>query len=128
MVTLANRLGCSAVRVPSIVTSIRFRGTFVSRACPTMRVTPHDDIPARKASLLVRTSPCGCDDESRVRRAPPCAWLMARPTAPLLEDLMVSTLSLLMAAPRASESIRRDDDPPNRRGSSDPGPRWPRPP
>src|SRR5215510_2585092 len=98
MVTLAKRFGRAAVRTPSMVTAMRFKGTFVSFACASMRVTPQDDTPARKASLLVRVSAWGLEDESRVRRAFR-AWLTARPTVPMLEERMLSTLSVLMLDP-----------------------------
>ena len=61
-----------------------------------MSVTPQEEMPARKASLLVRVSGRGWDDESRTRRWPR-APLTARPIVPLLEDRIVSILSLLMA-------------------------------
>src|SRR5713226_2998463 len=63
-----------------------------------MRVTPQDEMPARNASLLVKASVRGCVDESRVRLWPR-TWLTARPIVPLLEDRIVSILSLLMKAP-----------------------------
>src|SRR5262245_61443029 len=89
MLTEANRLGSAALRAPSMVTRMRVSGTPVSFACISISVTPHDDTPARKASLLVRASGWGRDDESKGTWWPR-ATLKARPTTPLLDERTVS--------------------------------------
>src|SRR5438128_6704526 len=102
MVTLENRFGSAALRAPSIVTSILFRGTPVSLACISIRVTPQDETPARNASLLVKASGWGRDDESRTSRWPR-ASLRARPTTPLFDDRTVSIfMSLTLISPLRS--------------------------
>ena len=67
----------------------------MSRAWPSTSVTPHEETPARKASLLLRAS--GALEESSTK------WwlralLTARPTTPLERDRTVSTFASLMAA------------------------------
>src|SRR5213593_3528913 len=81
-----------------MVTSIRCIGTRFSFAYTSISVTPQDEMAPRKASLLVKASGCGCVDESSTRRWPR-AWLTARPMVPLLDDRIVSILTLLMKAP-----------------------------
>jgi len=70
-----------------------------------MSVTPQEEMLARKASLLVRASRWGWDDESRTRRWPR-ASLTARPIMPLLDDRIVSILSLLMAGSSRAWTFR----------------------
>src|SRR5262249_57921420 len=64
IVTVANRFGSATVRAPSIVTSMEVIGMPVSFACISISVTPHDETPARNASLLAIASAWGPDDES----------------------------------------------------------------
>src|SRR5262245_1604694 len=96
MLTWEKRVGSAAGRTPSMVTSRCSSGTPVCRACISISVTPHEETPARNASLLVSASACGRDEESRTS-CWPRATLTARPTVPLLDDVMVSILSSLTA-------------------------------
>ena len=66
----------------------------------SISVTPHDEMAARNASLFVRASGWGRDDESSARRWPR-ALFVARPMVPLLDDRIVSTLSLMLDPPEA---------------------------
>src|SRR5262245_25283362 len=75
-----------------MLTAIRVSGTPDSCACSSISVSPHDDTPARKASLFVNASGCGRDEESSTRVAP-CPLLTARPSVPLLSDRTTSILS-----------------------------------
>src|SRR5437899_4488305 len=93
-----------------MVTSIRCIGTPFSFAYTSISVTPQDEMAPRKASLLVRASGCGCVDESSTRRWPR-AWLTARPMVPLLDDRIVSILTLLMGLLREGETARRSGSP-----------------
>src|SRR5882724_12476627 len=69
-----------------------------SLACISIRVTPQDDTPARNASLFVKASGWGRDDESRTSPCPR-AWLRARPRTPLLEDRTASIFMSLTLIP-----------------------------
>src|SRR5215813_10006588 len=82
-----------------MATLMRAMGTPVSRACISISVTPHEETAARNASLLVRASGCGRDEESNATVAP-CALFTARPMVPLLWERAESILrSLLMVSP-----------------------------
>jgi len=97
-VIVANRFGSAAVRAPSIVTSMPVMGIADSFACISISVTPHDDTPPRNASLLVKASAWGRDEESRTSRYPR-ASLRARPRTPLLEDRTASIFMSLILIP-----------------------------
>src|SRR5262245_35419119 len=86
-----NRFGVALLRIPSMTTSMFLSGTPVSCACFSIRVTPQDEMPARKASPLVIAS-LGPEGESRTK----CCWralLRERPSTPLEPDRTVSILT-----------------------------------
>src|SRR5438445_728019 len=77
-IVMREKRGSGGTRTPSMVAVIRCSGTPVSCACISISVTPHDETPARNASLLVKASGCGREDESRISAASRVA-LRARP-------------------------------------------------
>src|SRR5258707_9789758 len=102
------RLGVALLRIPSINTSMLASGTPVSWACFSIRVTPQDEIPARKASPLVMAS-LGPDGESRTKCC--CrAWLRERPRTPLDPDRTESILTLSAMLPPGGTGHRAADD------------------
>src|SRR5256712_9965348 len=103
MVMRENRAGSAAVRTPSIVTAMRATGMPASWAYISISATPQDEMLARNASLFVRASGWGRDDESRTRRWPRTT-LCARPRTPPLDDRIVSIFASLTKGPRAAIS------------------------
>src|SRR5260370_5039402 len=101
-------LGAALLRIPSINTSMLASGTPVSWACFSIRVTPQDEIPARKASPLVMAS-LGPDGESRTKCC--CrAWLRERPSTPLDPDRTESILTPSVMLPPGGTGHRAADD------------------
>jgi hypothetical protein len=81
-----------------MLTAMRAIGTPISLACISISVTPHEDTAARNASLFVKASGCGRDEESNTTVAP-WAVFTARPTVPLLWERAESVLRSLIASP-----------------------------
>src|SRR5678815_6111283 len=97
-----NRFGSALLRTPSITACMLRSGMPLSAAYFSMSVTPHEEMPARKASPLV-TASLGPEGESRMK-----CWVRAvlsdRPSTPLLVDRTVSILTpSAMAVPRWNE-------------------------
>src|SRR2546426_2558885 len=92
---MREKRGVGGTRTPSMVAVMRCSGTPVSCACISISVTPHDDTPARKASLLVKASGCGRVEESSTSPASR-VLLRARPTTPLLVERTISIFSSAM--------------------------------
>src|SRR5258707_14351208 len=113
------RLGAALLRIPSIRTSMLASGTPVSWACFSIRVTPQDEIPARKASPLVMVS-LGPDGESRTKCC--CrAWLRERPSTPLDPDRTESILTQSVMLPPGGTGHRAADVAPVARARRDAG-------
>ena len=92
-------VGSALLRTPSITACMLWSGMPLSAAYFSMSVTPHEEMPARKASPLV-TASLGPEGESRMK-----CWVRAvlsdRPSTPLLVERTVSILTpSAMAVPR----------------------------
>ena len=72
-----------------MVTVIFCNGTPVSLACISISVTPQEETAPRNASLLVKASGCGREDESSGSDTPRTSFF-ARPMVPLLDEAMIS--------------------------------------
>src|SRR5262245_49554223 len=79
-----------------MVTVMLRSGTPVSLACISISVTPQDETAPRKASLFVKASGCGREDESSGSATPRTSFF-ARPMVPLLDEAIISIFSSAMA-------------------------------